>query len=587
MHVSTYTYNEQSDEAMDLAFNKKRADNRKEWLMKYDRDITLDYTQKEVPYDEFVHKELIHYSNRDLERSINHVCDGLKESTRKIMFGCFKRRLFKNEVKVAQLAAYVSEHSAYHHGEASLQQAITGMAQVFVGTNNVNLLVPNGQFGSRIHGGSDAASPRYIFTVLSPLARSLYREEDMPILKYLDDDGTPVEPTYYIPIIPMVLVNGALGIGTGFSTNVPQHNPTDIITQCLTIISSLDTAFKSTSSQPNQPFTQIETDNDFQKAAEVIDLVPLPNLVPFYLGFTGSIISHKEGMFASRGVYRWVDDTTVEITELPIGTWSQDYKEFLESLIAANNPVLKDFESHYTAQSVRFLLKLHAGVRQGIENNFETEFKLISTKNLGLNNIHLYNMRGSIQKYADTNAVLREWAQTRIMKYMERKEHQIKTMEHMYMIISAKVRFIQDIINDKIKVMNKKIKDVEWQLAAAKYPTVSDDVTDMATGSAEADKSGAPSTPAKPEGSYAYLTRMPINQLTYEKKQALEKEASDINMKITELRGTPVHHIWRKELQELSSVWEEHRLHMESIYKADRENKLPATSGKKAPRGKK
>ena len=101
------------------------------------------------------------------------------------------------------MSGYVSEVSAYHHGEASLQQAIVGMAQIFVGTNNINLLSPNGQFGSRCQGGQDASSPRYIFTLLSKLTRMIFKEEDNIILNYQDDDGQQIEPEYYIPIIPM------------------------------------------------------------------------------------------------------------------------------------------------------------------------------------------------------------------------------------------------------------------------------------------------------------------------------------------------------------------------------------------------
>ena len=132
----------------------------------------------------FINKDLIHFSNRDLERSINHICDGLKESTRKILYACFKRKLYNNEIKVAQLAGNVSEVTAYHHGEASLQQAIIGMAQIYVGTNNINLLSPNGQFGTRIQGGNDASSPRYIFTLLSSLTKLIFKEEDNYILNY-------------------------------------------------------------------------------------------------------------------------------------------------------------------------------------------------------------------------------------------------------------------------------------------------------------------------------------------------------------------------------------------------------------------
>jgi DNA topoisomerase-2 len=234
-----YIYTDTSDEYIDLAFNKKRADDRKEWLMQYRKDDVLDYNKSNVNYEEFVSKDLIHFSNRDLERSINHICDGLKESTRKILFACLKRKLFSNEIKVAQLAGYVSEITAYHHGEQSLQQAIIGLAQIFVGTNNINLLVPNGQFGSRVLGGGDASSPRYIFTLLSELTRLIYKEEDNAVLNYLEEDGQDIEPEYYMPIIPMILVNGGVGIGTGFSTNIPQYNPEDVIKSCIQICEAL------------------------------------------------------------------------------------------------------------------------------------------------------------------------------------------------------------------------------------------------------------------------------------------------------------------------------------------------------------
>ena len=122
------------------------------------------------------------------------------------------------EIRVAQLSGYVSEQAAYHHGEASLQGAIVGMAQNFVGANNINLLQPNGQFGTRIMGGNDAASSRYIHTELNRMVDLIYPSLDYPLLEYNDDDGILVEPEYYVPIIPMVLVNGMVGIGTGWKS---------------------------------------------------------------------------------------------------------------------------------------------------------------------------------------------------------------------------------------------------------------------------------------------------------------------------------------------------------------------------------
>ena len=150
---------------------------------------------------------MIHFSKYDCDRSIPNTMDGLKISLRKILYSAFKKNL-KTEIKVAQFSGYVSEHSGYHHGEASLNAAIVGLAQNFVGSNNINLFEPNGQFGSRIKGGSDAASVRYIFTQLNKLTRLIFRSEDDAVLTYLDDDGQSVEPIYYVPIIPMALVNG-------------------------------------------------------------------------------------------------------------------------------------------------------------------------------------------------------------------------------------------------------------------------------------------------------------------------------------------------------------------------------------------
>jgi DNA topoisomerase-2 len=558
-----------SDESIDLAFNKKRADDRKSWLMRYNRQNILDYTRRDIPYEDFVNKELIHFSNRDLERSIPSLCDGLKESTRKILFGCFKRKLYTNEIRVAQLSGYVSEVSAYHHGEASLQQAIIGMAQQFVGANNINLLQPNGQFGSRLLGGSDAASPRYIHTLLSPLARVIYREEDNAILDYLDDDGIPVEPEYYIPIIPMILVNGGIGIGTGFSTNIPNHNPSDIVDMCKAIISTLE---KSTDA--------IDTKEQLETAVRAMSKTKLPRAHPWYLGFKGRIEDYKDGSYQSRGIWSWIDDQTVEITELPIGVWTDDYKEFLVQMITNGSPYLKDFSSHYTPNKVRFVLYLYPGVRAKLASIIETEFKLVSTKNLSMNNIHLYSADGAIRRFKTPQEIVLEWAAVRLEKYYDRKRHQLRSMEADYKVLGAKVRFIQDIIDKRVNVMNQKQKDVDEQLSALGYPKLSE--TMVAEQQAVAEEGAGPSTvPAKAkDADYNYLTRMPIHQLTYEKKVALEKEADALKVMIRELKATPIYAIWARELDEFAKAWDTFRRGMEEHYDLEEEG-ASATPTKK------
>lgn len=532
MKKITYKHTDKSDEYINLAFNKKRADDRKDWLSKYDKNDVLDYKEEVVNYETFINKDLIHFSNRNLERSIPNIMDGLKESTRKILFACFKRKLYTNEIKVAQLAGNVSEVTAYHHGENSLQEAIIGMAQIFVGTNNINLLSPNGQFGTRIQGGEDASSPRYIYTVLSKLTRLLFKEEDNAILNYLNDDGVSIEPDYYIPIIPTILVNGSIGIGTGYSTNIPQFNPEEIIKIYLTLIREIKTTIGD-----------VLTDDSIQTAIQMIRDKEIGELEPYYLGFKGDIYKNEKGIYNSKGNYKWIDNSTVEVSELPIGTWTENYKEFLEDLIVKNNPNLKSFESHYTAKNVKFILKLTDNAKETLDSKFLQEFNLTSSKNLGLNNLHLFTPNGNIKKYANIAEILKEWSYIRVIKYQERKNNQLKTMEDEYLILSAKIRFIIDVINGVIIIMNKKMKEVEQQLEEKDY--------------------------YKYQDSYEYLLRMPISQLTTERKEQLEMEVKKLKDEIETLKKTSIMNIWESELLILLEEWLKHKKEILEDYEND------------------
>jgi DNA topoisomerase-2 len=168
------------EDAITLAFDKTRADDRKAWLMNYNKNAILKYEDRKVAYHDFINLDLKHFSNDDNNRSIPSLIDGFKPSQRKILYGAALRGLDKDEVKVAQLAGFVSDKAAYHHGEASLMGAIIGMAQDYVGANNINVLKPNGQFGTRLKGGKDAASPRYIWTMFEALTSKIFMSIDDP-----------------------------------------------------------------------------------------------------------------------------------------------------------------------------------------------------------------------------------------------------------------------------------------------------------------------------------------------------------------------------------------------------------------------
>jgi DNA topoisomerase-2 len=186
-----FSYTEHSCDLIDMMFNKKRPDDRKHFLLNYtgvdDPANIMDTTLKSVSYDEFINKELVAFSATDCARSIPNIMDGFKISNRKILYVMLKKNI-TSEMKVAQLGALIAQVSSYHHGEISLIGAVIGMAQDFVGSNNINLLEPKGQFGTRRQGGKDHASERYIFTNMGAITRKLFIEADDHILKYLDDD---------------------------------------------------------------------------------------------------------------------------------------------------------------------------------------------------------------------------------------------------------------------------------------------------------------------------------------------------------------------------------------------------------------
>lgn len=386
-----FDYTAESDPAIDLAFNKQRADDRKDWLKGYDRSVLIP-TGNKLPYSDFIHKDLIHFSYYNLERSIPSVMDGLKTSQRKILYAAFKRNLTQ-EIRVAQFAGYVSEHTGYHHGEASLNETIVGMAQTFMGANNIAWLVPQGQFGTRLQGGKDSASPRYIHTYLQPIVRKLVREEDMDVLTYRDDDGLPVEPEWYAPVLPMLLVNGARGIGTGYSTNIPPCDP-KVIKNALIAKIQAGTPLSST------------------------------KLVPYYEGFKGTYT--EEGAV---GVYKKVGDEFV-VTELPPGEWTADYREWLEKELAEGR--IKDFVDTSTDQDINIRIK-------GIE---EAALVKSLTVKIKTTNMHAFNSKGVITKYDSLNSILNDFWSVRLELYETRRNHQIKALEEQLPLHTNVVRFI-------------------------------------------------------------------------------------------------------------------------------------------------
>jgi len=478
--------------AIMLAFDKKKADDRKAWLMKYDKNVILTPDIKKVPYNDFVNKELIHFSNDDIKRSIPSMVDGLKPSQRKIVYGTILRKLFtkQSEIKVAQLTGFISDKTCYHHGEQSLNMAIINMAQRFVGSNNINILMPSGQFGTRLTS-KDFASPRYIFTYLNPIVRKIYREEDDPILNYMDDDGTPIEPEYYLPIIPMILVNGAEGIGTGFSTQILPYNPLDLI----------------------------------ENIKNMMNDKPLKDLKPYFHGFKGKI-SQEDKTYSIMGNYECIGSDLL-ITELPIGTWTTVYKEFLNDL-EEKKDILK-FTNDNTDEEVRFRITLDGKKTDDLsEKELIQKFKLI--KKISITNMHLYDKDDKIKKYGNVNDILREFYYVRLEGYTKRKEYFLGKYQKELDVLKWKMKFIEDVLEDRVVVNRKKRDDIVAQLVKRKYPNLGDE-------------------------KYDYLLNLPIHSFTYEKIEELKEKINNKEEEIELLESKSEKEIWMDELNELKEVY--------------------------------
>ena len=485
LNVIDYAYTgDISDKAIELAFNKAMADNRKDWLKTYDRAEVVNVGPGEkLNYEEFVNRDLIHFSNYNLERSIPSVVDGLKTSQRKILYSAFKRNL-KSELRVAQFAGYVSEHSGYHHGEASLNDAIVGMAQDFVGSNNLPWLVPQGQFGTRLQGGKDSASPRYIHTYLQPYIADLVPSDDFDCLTYRDDDGLPVEPDWYAPILPTLLINGCRGIGTGYSTFVPSFNPAELkvaITEWLTKKTGLDREF-----------------------------------APWTRGFKGKITKIDKQDYLVQGVWTVTKDE-VTITELPIGTWTSDFRETLDKLTA--DGTIKDYTDTSTDTDIHIKVKLGTGGVPSIEK--------ILTDKIKLTNMHAFDNRGVIKKYDSPNAILYEFVGVRLELYQKRREYILSKLKNQLPYHENVVRFIRQQCEEipLPDLRRKTPEECDVLLDGQKFDRI--------------------------KGSFDYLMDLPIKSLTLKNAQKQENDLEELRAKIAELDRKTPSGLWLEDLARL------------------------------------
>lgn len=480
---------ESENDLIDQTFNKDRSDDRKEWInatktLEYDAEVEQsNRLANGLNITEYINKDVAEFSRYNLEISIPSIMDGFKPSQRKILFTAFKKNVTNPEgIKVAQLGPMVAQLTAYKHGENNLMDTIINLAQDFTGSNNINFLKPIGQFGSRYNNA--AASPRYIYTALNEVTRKIFRPEDDEILKYIEDEGMSIEPEYYIPVIPTILVNGALGLGTGWSTKIPMWNVHDII----------------------------------QYMKNVILHKPLNKINYYYRDFKGEIIPMKNG-FISQGVYS-VSGNKIEITEIPLETSGESYKEFLHSLVLSGR--LQDVVEKNT-EVISFVITV---LDNKILEDPVKELKL--QKTILTSNMHLFDKNGLIKKYNNVYEIINEWMTSRFPWYAIRKRHLISELSGQLDVVSSKYRFLQMIMKDELVVYRRKRDDVIADLQKDGFKMVSD--------------------------SYDYLLKMPVTSFTEEMLEKLQKEIDDVSGRLEDVKKTSVEQMWLNDLEDVERV---------------------------------
>jgi DNA topoisomerase-2 len=470
---------------------------RKNWLTRaapHSEELDLDRSQNIMTVSDFINKEMIHFALLGNLRALPHAIDGLKPSQRKILWACLKRNL-KESIKVAQLSGYVSEVSSFHHGEASLQQTIIKMAQDFIGSNNINLLVPEGQFGSRQQSGSDHAASRYIFTKLSRFARLVFPAQDDELLNYVEEEGQQIEPLFYVPVVPLLLCNGSVGIGFGFANSTPMFHPLDVITAVRRLLNG--------------------------EAAEHV----CRDLVPWAVGFRGLIQRSESGTaFDAIGRYsvrRKDSHLIVRVEDIP---WTMSIEDFRGHLAKLTNEekVLKVADySGANHVDVDVVISPSSNVQTGddIENllGLTTRIQCNST---------VFSPDGIVHPLGDQVLPILKWHyELRLSLYRQRKELYVQNMrEHLEQLRSTRT-FTQKLRTGEIdftKASDDDLHDLcrQWGLVRV-------------------------------SGSYDYLLKRPISFFTKTSVAKLEENIESVEVDIERLTKTSPEDLWVSDLDKL------------------------------------
>ncbi|VUC27550.1 unnamed protein product [Clonostachys rosea] len=521
------------DEAklVELVFSKKKADMRKEWLGNYTPGGYVDRTKKSISFGNFISNELILSSIDTTIRSIPCVLDGLTPGQRKVLFAVFKKNLTA-EQRVIELAGYVSEQTGYDESETSLHETIIGLAHTFVGSNNVNCLEPYGNSGSRLAGGSDAASPRYLSTRLSSWTRKIFSALDDPSLKMCERLGKETEPEVYAPVIPMILVNGANGIGTGWSTSIPNYNPAEIVQNLKRRMGRLG-------------------DADGEEA----EFKPME---PWYRYWKGVVKLAGPNRFETNGTLQWDGGSKVVITELPIHVWTDDFRAHLEELISGSNgtPIVKEYRELGDHKTVHFEIQLHEAIAEDLsQQDLQELFKL--NKQVKTPNLVAFNRAGQIHKYQTVEEILEEYYTFRLDMYTKRKRYFLSQHEMDYKKLENQARFISEIIRGELLGKTRNKQAMIDQLRQRNYDSIlrcrGESDSGMIGYSLETSRQQDRNEIAS---NFNYLLNMPIWSLSQERLNELDEAIKEKKAEHDALQALSEKDMWCQDLDDFLVEWD-------------------------------
>lgn len=430
------------------------------------------------------------YASYDNYRKIGNIIDGLKPSSRKCIYTIIKNNINSSK-KVSQLKSKVSEETQYLHGDDSLAGVIVGLAQNFTGSNNIPLLQRDGTFGSRLI--PEAAADRYIFTLKEPYLDKIFKEEDSKILIEQIFEGQKIEPKYFVPIIPLIAVNGSRGITTGFSQRILSRNTNDIIKYL-------------ESKLTNKKFTG--------------------HLLPYFNGFEGEIkeVKDKPGSFLVLGKIKKINDYKIEIIDVPISYTLKSYLKELDKL--EDDKKIKEYKDY--SENSKFRIEINFYRNQGLNANTPnllSELKLVEPIT---ENYTSMNDQNKVVEYKSIFEIIDEYYNVRLEYYQKRKDYLIKNLSNKILELYSKFLFIKGVIEKTIIISNKSDEEIIKQLEKVEKII-------------------------KLNNSYDYLLNMPMRSITKSNYEKLKETIKNLKNELIDLKKETIEDLWIKDLTELKA----------------------------------